>query len=51
MTVTSIDDIVDAMKELERQVVEDKEKTLAEIITKYDFIVGSKESHERLKEI
>lgn len=51
MTVTSIDDILDAMKELERQVVENREKTLAEIITKYDFIVGSKENHERLKEI
>lgn len=51
MTVTSIDDILDAMKELERQVAEDREKTLAEIITKYDFIVGSKENHERLKEI
>lgn len=51
MTVTSIDDVISAMKELERQVVEDREKTLAEIITKYDFIVGSKENHERLKEI
>ena len=49
--MTSIEDIFGAMKELERQVAEDREKTLAEIITKYDFIVGSKENHERLKEI
>lgn len=28
-----------------------KEKTLAEIITKYDFVVGSKECKHRLMEI
>ena len=37
--------------EIVRQQREDTEKTLAEIITKYDFIVGSKEWKYRLMEI
>ena len=51
MNVTSIDNVFDAIKEFERQVIEDREKKLAEIISKYDFLVGSKENYEKLREI
>lgn len=49
MTVeNSITQMID---EIVRQQREHTEKTLAEIITKYDFIVGSKECKYRLMEI
>lgn len=38
-------------EEIIRQEMEYKERTLAEIITKYDFIVGSNECKNRLMEI
>lgn len=38
-------------EEIIRQEMEYKERTLAEIITKYDFIVGSYECKHRLMEI
>lgn len=50
-TITSIDNVFDAIREFERQVIEDREKALAEIIQKYDFVVGSKENYEKLREI
>ena len=39
------------LEEIIRQEMEYKERTLAEIITKYDFIVGSNECKHRLMEI
>ena len=39
------------INEFNRQMLEEKERTLAEIITKYDFIVGSKELQVKLTEI
>lgn len=49
MTVeNSITQMID---EIVRQQRDHTEKTLAEIITKYDFIVGSKECKHRLMEI
>lgn len=48
MTVTHIDNIFDAIEEFERRIREDTERTLAEIVTKYDFIVGSMELKEKL---
>lgn len=50
MTVTSIDNIFDVMEEFERQIKEDKEKKFAEIIQKYDFMVGSIELKMKLAE-
>ena len=35
------DDFIERIKEFQRQQLEEREKTLAEIITKYDFMVGS----------
>ena len=43
--------IVDIVNEIARQQVEYKERTLAEIITKYDFIVGSIECKCKLMEV
>lgn len=43
--------IEDIVKEFARQQTEYKEKRLAEIITKYDFIVGSIECKHKLLEI
>ena len=43
--------ITQMIDEFIRQQREHTEKTLAEIITKYDFIVGSKECKYRLMEI
>ena len=43
--------IEDIVKEFARQQTEIKEKKLAEIITKYDFIVGSKECQYKLMEV
>lgn len=45
------ENVFNQIEEFERQLREHKEKTLAEIITKYDFIVGSKECKYRLMEI
>lgn len=46
----SIEDFFNQIKEVNRQMLEEKERTLAEIITKYDFIVGSKELQVKLTE-
>lgn len=46
----SFDDFMERIKEFQRQQLEEKEKTLAEIITKYDFVVGSKECKQKLME-
>jgi len=43
--------IFEEMEKFTRSQMEYKEKTLAEIITKYDFVVGSKECKHRLMEI
>ena len=47
----SSDDILEAMEKIARLQREYKEQKLAEIITKYDFIVGSKECKLKLMEI
>ena len=47
---TGIDFITNTTYEIIRQQRERKEQTLAEIITKYDFIVGSVECKHRLME-
>lgn len=44
-------DINDAINEIIRQQREYTERTLAEIITKYDFIVGSIECKHKLMEV
>lgn len=49
--MTIIDSYFNLIEEFERQQREHTEKTLAEIITKYDFIVGSIECKYRLMEI
>lgn len=46
-----IDEVLAEIKKFERLQREQKEKTLAEIITKYDFIVGSEECKYKLLEI
>ena len=46
-----IKDTFNQIEEIVRQQREYTEKTLAEIITKYDFVVGSKECKCRLMEI
>lgn len=46
-----IDDLMEEVKRFNRLQMEYKEQTLAEIITKYDFVVGSKECKCRLMEI
>lgn len=46
-----MEDINNSVNELVRQQREYTERTLAEIITKYDFVVGSKECKYRLMEI
>lgn len=43
--------IEEIINEIVRQQVEYKERTLAEIITKYDFIVGSIECKYKLMEV
>ena len=45
------DDFMERIKEFQRQQLEEREKTLAEIIRKYDFIVGSEDLKETLKTI
>lgn len=47
----SSDDILEAIEKFTRLQREYKEQKLAEIITKYDFIVGSKECKLKLMEI
>ena len=49
-TLTTCDgiDVLKQIEEFARLQMEYKEKTLAEIITKYDFLVGSKECKDRL---
>ena len=47
----SIDEIFTEVEKFTRLQREYKEQTLAEIITKYDFIVGSKECKFRLMEV
>ena len=47
----SIEGVFKQIEEFARQQMEYKEKTLAEIITKYDFVVGSKECKCKLMEI
>lgn len=49
--MTVVNPITQMIDEIVRQQKEHTEKTLAEIITKYDFIVGSKECKFRLMEI
>jgi len=44
-------DFIEQIKKFQRQQLEEKEKALAEIITKYDFIVGSKDLKETLETI
>lgn len=48
---TKIEDIQSIVNEIARQQAEYTERTLAEIITKYDFIVGSKECKGKLMDI
>lgn len=45
------ENVFNQIEEFERQQREHREKTLVEIITKYDFIVGSKECKYKLMEI
>lgn len=47
----SIEEFYDEMNKIYHQMMEDKEKTLVDIITKYDFIVGSADLKEKLTEI
>lgn len=47
----SIDEIFAEIEKLTRLQRENEERALAEIITKYDFIVGSKECKSKLLEI
>lgn len=47
----SFDNYAEQIKEFQRQMVIEEEKTLAEIITRYDFLVGSKDLKETLKTI
>ena len=50
-TCYSIDNMLEEIEKFNRLQREYQEQTLAEIITKYDFIVGSKECKYRLMEI
>lgn len=45
------DDFMKQIKEFQRLQEEERERTLTEIITKYDFIVGSKDLKETLETI
>lgn len=51
MTEFFFDDFLEQIKEFQRKQLEEKEKTLAEIITKYDFVVGSKDLKETLEAV
>lgn len=48
---TAIDDLLEEVQRFARLQMEYKEKALAEIITKYDFMVGSKECKYRLMSV
>lgn len=48
--VTTFSNILEEMEKLRKSIEESKEQTLAEIITKYDFAVGSKELKGKLTE-
>ena len=45
------EDFIEQIKELQRQQLEEREKILAEVITKYDFVVGSKDLKGMLETI
>ena len=47
----NIDSVLEEVKKFNQLQIEHKEQTLAEIITKYDFVVGSKECKHRLMEV
>lgn len=47
----SFDNFMEWIKDFQRQQLEEREKALAEVITKYDFIVGSKGLKETLETI
>ena len=49
--ITTIEDIQSIVNEIARQQIEDTERTLAEITTKYDFIVGSMKCKRKLMDI
>ena len=49
--MTVVNPITQMIDEIVRQQREHTEKTLAEIITNYDFVVGSKECKYRLMEV
>ena len=49
--ITKIENIQSILNEIVRQQAEYTERTLAEIITKYDFIVGSMECKGKLMDI
>ena len=49
--ITKIEDIQSIVNEIARQQIEYTERTLAGIITKYDFIVGSMECKCKLMDI
>lgn len=51
MTDFFSDEFIEQIKEFQRQQLEEREKILVEIITKYDFIVGSIELKNMLMEI
>lgn len=46
-----IDEVLAEIKKFTRLQIEQKEKTLAEIIIRYDFIVGSEECKFKLMEL
>jgi hypothetical protein len=50
-TCYSIDDMFEGLEKIKRLQMERTEKALAEIITKYDFVLGSIECKHRLMEI
>lgn len=45
------EDFIEQIKEFQRQQLEEREKILAEVITKYDFVVGSKDLKGMLETI
>ena len=51
MSITSIEEFNDELNKLCRQMMEEKEKMLIDIITKYDFVVGSADLKAKLTEI
>jgi hypothetical protein len=45
------DDFIEQIKEFQRQQVEERERMLAEVVTNYDFMVGSNELKTTLEQI